>query len=246
MKTLTTDELAHELAGGDSYIRTKNNVVKGLAVTTEKNPEAPEIIIVGAGDRIIANAKLFLEQQQYVPVYVKQAVSSWKYLGSYKADRYSQDPEVIEKHRKHRPLGSIDGILFLSSSDELIVNVSAPSFPDAETRKKIELAAVQYVTTYYEEMGYSITDRQKDNCGYDLLAENSDETLKIEVKGTSAAENRFFISRNERSKSADPLWRLAIVTSALTNPSLEIFNSSEMERIFNFDALCWECTVGKT
>ncbi|MCE9662189.1 DUF3883 domain-containing protein [Halomonas sp. M5N1S17] len=246
MKTLTTDELAQELSGGDSYIRTKNNVVKGLAVTTEKNPEAPEIIVVGTGVRIIANAKLFLEQQQFVPVYVKQAVNSWRYLGNYKAERYSQDPEVIEKHRKHRPFGSIDGILFLSSSDELIVDISAPSFPDVETRKKIELAAIQYVTAHYEEMGYSITDRQKDNCGYDLLSESADETLKIEVKGTSTAEKRFFISRNERSKSADPLWRLAIVTSALNNPSLEIFNSSEMEKLFTFDALCWECTVEKT
>lgn len=246
MKTLTTDELAQELAGGDSYIRTKNNVVKGLAVTTDKNPEAPEIIVVGTGVRIIANAKLLLEQQQYVPVYVKQAVNSWRYLGTYKADSYSQDPKVIEKHRKHRPSEGIDGILFLSSSDELTVNVSAPSFPDAETRKKIELAAVQYVTAHYEKIGYSITDRQKDNCGYDLLVESDDETLKIEVKGTSAVEKRFFISRNERSKSADPLWRLAIVTNTLSSPKLEIFNSCEMEQTFNFDALCWECTAEQT
>ncbi|MGR7922792.1 protein NO VEIN domain-containing protein [Zobellella denitrificans] len=246
MRTLTTDQLAQELAGGDSYIRTKNNVVKGLAVTTDKNPEAPEIIIVGTGVRVIANARLFLEQQKYVPVYVKQAVNSWRYLGSYKADRYSKDPEVIEKYRGHRPLESIDGILFLSSSDELTVNISAPSFPDTEARKRIELAAIQYVSAYYEKNKYKITDHQKYNYGYDLLVERDDEILKIEVKGTSTAEKRFFISRNERSKSADPLWRLAIVTSALANPSLEVFNPCEMERIFNFDALCWECTVEKT
>lgn len=52
MSILTTPELAEKLAGGDSYIRTKNNVVKGLAITTELNPEAPEVIVVGGGPNI--------------------------------------------------------------------------------------------------------------------------------------------------------------------------------------------------
>lgn len=243
MKNLTTDELAQELAGGDSYIRTKNNIVKGLAVRTDLNPEAPEVIVVGTGVRIIANAKLFVEQKQYVPVYVKQTVNSWRYVGHYKADSYSQNPEDIDKYRKNRPLESIDGILFLSSSDELTIDVNAPTFPDVETRKKIELASVQHVIAHYEKIGFSITDRQKDNCGYDLLVESENETFKIEVKGTSSVEKRFFISRNERFMSGDPLWRLAIVTNALSSPKLEIFDSSEMERVFNFDALCWECKM---
>ena len=204
------------------------------------------MIVVGTGIRIIANAKLFLEQQQYVPVYVKQNINEWRYLGAYKADSYSQNPEIIEKHRKDRPLEDIDGILFLTSKDEITVNVSSPSFPDSVTRKKIELAAIEFVAAHYEKNGFKITDHQKENCGYDLLVESADEILKIEVKGTSGNDNRFFISRNERYRSADPLWRLAIVTSALTNPTLKIFNSNEMERAFNFDSLCWECTVKQT
>lgn len=243
MKNLTTKELALELAGGDSYIRTKNNIVKGLAITTERNPEAPEVIVVGIGPKIIANAKRFLEQQQYVPVYVKQAVKEWRYLGNYKADSYSQDVDVIEKHRKHRPVDDVNGILFLSSNDDLIVEVTSPSFPDQEMKKKIEISAVHFVTSYYENLGFRISDRQKDNCGYDLLVEKSKETLKIEVKGTSLSEQHFFLSRNERSKSADPLWRLAIVINALSNPELEIFNTAQMEYRFYFDALMWECTT---
>ncbi|WP_286049744.1 hypothetical protein [Rheinheimera sp. KL1] len=94
MTILTTPQLAEKLAGGDSYIRTKDNIVKGLAITIELNPEAPEIIVVGNGTRIRANARLLLEQQEYVPVYLKQTVNAWKFLGKYKADRYSQDPKV--------------------------------------------------------------------------------------------------------------------------------------------------------
>ncbi|WP_111638939.1 DUF3883 domain-containing protein [Marinomonas shanghaiensis] len=246
MTILTTPDLAERLAGGDSYIRTKNNVVKGLAITTELNPEAPEVIVVGNGVRIKENARLFLEQQEYVPVYLKQAVNAWKLLGKYKADKYSQDPKIIERHRQHRPAEKVDGILFLSAEESYDIEVTSPSFPDLQKRKKVELAAIDYVVTHYECQGYSVSDRQSDNCGYDLFAKMGKVVLKIEVKGTSLDEQRFFLSRNERAMSVDPLWRLAIVSNALDNPELSIYNTEEMEKIFNFEPLCWECRIPQT
>lgn len=241
MKTLTTAELSQELAGGDSYIRTKNNDVKGVAITIEKNPEAPEIIVVGTGPRIKANAHLLLDSNKYVPVYVKQAVNKWKLLGNYIATKYATDDETIEKHRKHRAREKVDGILFLSPQDDIEVTVKGRSFPDAETRKKVEDAAIGFVIKYFEDIDFQITDRQKDNCGYDLLAQKGKEILKLEVKGTASEEQRFFITRNERAKSADPLWRLVIVSNVSSIPSLDVFSAEEMENQFNFDALSWEC-----
>ncbi len=66
MIVISTTELAELLAGGDSYIRTKNGEVKGLAVTTDKNPDAPEIIVVGKGPRIVGNAKLFIKSKNFL------------------------------------------------------------------------------------------------------------------------------------------------------------------------------------
>jgi hypothetical protein len=246
MKTLTTAELAEKLAGGDSYIRTRKNVVKGLAITTDKNPEAPEVIVVGVGVRIKANARFFLEQKEYVPVYIKQSVNAWKYLGKYKADSYSQDSKIIEKHRKRRPVEDVDGILFLSAEASYEIEVVSRTFSDPARRKKVELAAIDFVTTHFVRQGYSVSDRQSDNCGYDLFVEKGNAFLKIEVKGTSLDEQRFFLSRNERSKSVDPQWRLAIVSNALVNPELSVFNTTEMETVFNFEPLCWECKVQQT
>jgi len=114
MRTFTTNELAKKLAGGQSYIRTKDGDVKGLAIRKDKNPEAPDIIVVGTGPRIVANAHLFLESGKYVPVYIKRDVNQWEYVGDYKAVRYCRDTETIEKHRHHRPAGHVDGILFLN------------------------------------------------------------------------------------------------------------------------------------
>lgn len=246
MTILTTPQLAEKLAGGDSYIRTKDNIVKGLAITIELNPEAPEIIVVGNGTRIRANARLLLEQQEYVPVYLKQTVNAWKFLGKYKADRYSQDPKVIEKHRQHRPPEEVDGILFLSAEVSYEVEVTSPSSPDPEKRKKVELAAIEHVVTHYESQGYSVSDRQSDNCGYDLFVKKGKSVLKVEVKGTSLGDHRFFLSRNERAKSVDPEWRLAIVLNALDNPELSVYNTEEMEKAFEFEPLCWECRIPQT
>jgi hypothetical protein len=245
MKAITTDELAQILAGGDSFIRTKKGEVKGLAITTDKNPEAPDMIVVGKGPRKIANAKLFLESRLFVPVYIKQTTNSWKYLGSYKADSYHQDIETIEKYRKHRKIDEIDGILFLSEQDDIEINVSSRNTPDVEAKKRTEISAINFVTEFYQKSNYVVTDRQEDNCGYDLLVERNGKALKVEVKGTVSSEQRFFLSRRERAKSIDPLWRLAIVTQAVRNPELEIFDPKEMEDKFNFDALCWECTVSQ-
>lgn len=242
LETFTTDEIAQKLAGGDSYIRTKNKEVKGLAITTDLNPEAPEVIVVGTGPRIKENARLYLESKIYVPVYIKQSVNKWKYMGEYKAVSYAQDSETIEKHRATRPKNSVDGILFLSSKDDIMISISGAIFPNETQRKKIEVAAIKQVISYYEREGFEVTDCQKDNCGYDLLVKNSKQTLKVEVKGTAFNEQHFFISRNERAKSADPLWRLAVVVNALSIPELEIFNAEEMENRFNFKPLCWECT----
>lgn len=243
MDTLTTAELAVKLAGGDSYIRTKNGEVMGLAVTTSLNPDAPEIIVVGTGPRIILNAELFFRSQQHVPVYVKQSVNEWKYMGHYKAESYDRSPLIIDRYRRHRSVDDVSGILFLSARDTEEIEVRNSTFLDPETKKRVENAAIDAVGTYYKSKGYTVTDRQKDNLGYDLLVEKQREVLKVEVKGTALKQQRFFLSRNERAKSADPQWRLAVVTGALTSPKLEVFDTVSMERQFQFDPLCWECST---
>lgn len=241
MDTLTTIELARELAGGDSYIRTLHNEVKGIAITIKMNPEAPEVIVVGTGPRIKSNARLLLKTNKYVPVYLKQAANQWRFLGNFIATAYATDDETIEKHRNNRARDKVDGILFLSAQDNFEVTVKSRSLPDLEIRKKIEVSAISFVKSYFEKQGYLISDKQKDNCGYDLLAQKGKKILKLEVKGTSSDVQHFFISRNERAKSIDPFWHLVVVSSALSRPKITVYTGIEMENEFNFDALSWEC-----
>lgn len=237
-------ELARLTAGGDDYIRTKNGKVKGLALRLDLNERAPEVIVVGKGPRIQQRAKLLIDTTEAVPTYVKRSTNAWEYLGEYRATAYRTDRSTIEKYRGNRIADDIAGILFLDSAEAVSVAVRGGGFADPQTRREIELAAIDYVTQQLERQGFTVEDRQRENCGYDLLARRGREELLYEVKGTDAIAPRFFISRNERKCSnLNQNWRLAVVMSARENPSLLVLTSAEMEARFNFECLAWECTT---
>ena len=239
---ISTAELAERTAGGDSYIRTKDGVVVGLALTQKYNPRAPEIVVVGDGPRIVDRAKLFLQSGLSVPTYLKRGTNAWELIGQYRALAYKTDSATIEQFRDGRPLSEVSGILFLERSDEVDVSVRGGGFASPETRKAIEIAAIGFVTKHYERLGYSVHDRQLDNLGYDLLAVKNSLELKLEVKGTDAAIPRFFLTRNGfRCAVRDPAWRLAVVSAARLDPQLKVMRFGEIERTYTMDPLAWEC-----
>ena len=240
---ITTAELALRTAGGDDYIRTKDNKVKGLALNPVLNEDAPKIVVVGKGPNIEARAKRFLESDIAVPTYLKHDTNAWELVGSYRAIEYRTDGATIRTHRGDRPFNEIAGILFLERTDETTVDVRGGGFADSKTRKEIEQAAIKFVTAHYEAQDYKVESRESQNLGYDLLAVKASTTLYLEVKGTDGSSPRFFLTRNERKcagQEAD--WRLVLVTSARTAPQLQTLTIQDVERIFNLDPLAWECT----
>lgn len=246
MEVIDTQTLAERLAGGDTYIRTKNGEVMGLAVTTRDNPEAPEVIVVGQGSRILANAQHLMACEKAVPVYLKQGVNAWAYRGEFQAKKFSKDPSVIEQYRCHRPAEKVAGILFMEMVDDIDEpQVGAGWSINPETRKAIEDAAVQRVWAHYEKDEYDIDDRQKDNCGYDLLVTKGKEMLRVEVKGTASAEQAFWLTRNERAASVHTAWRLAVVTNALSDaPSKPtIYTAAQMEAKFDLEPYVWRAKL---
>ncbi|MCG8337655.1 MAG: DUF3883 domain-containing protein [Proteobacteria bacterium] len=118
-------------------------------------------------------------------------------------------------------------------------------FPDSKHRKAVEKAAVDKAIEFLEAKNYKITDRQKNNCGYDLLAkrEKKPNELHVEVKGTSLKEQRFFISRNEMKYMPHPNWRLIIVTDALKRPKVSMLTQKQVQNKFKFDELSWEAVL---
>ena len=101
--------------------------------------------------------------------------------------------------------------------------------PDLFLKQKVERIAINMTYEYYDNYGYTIVNREKDNIGWDLEADNGDTLLKIEVKGLSGDSINIGLTPNEyrEMKRNVSTYRISVVTKALTkSPQLSIFEYS--------------------
>ncbi|QQV79259.1 DUF3883 domain-containing protein (plasmid) [Sphingomonas aliaeris] len=114
-------------------------------------------------------------------------------------------------------------------------------FGTPEHRKKVEEAAVTAAVRELKKLGYTSRSREKENVGYDLEAVHKNgSALHVEVKGTSGAEPRLFMTRNEHDYREAPEWRLAMVVDALGTPDVRVYTLREFERAFDLAPLVWK------
>ena len=101
--------------------------------------------------------------------------------------------------------------------------------PPAEIKKKVETTAMECVIYYFEENNYTVKDVSKKNLGWDLEGQKDKHTLRIEVKGLSGTDISVDLTKNEYNKMCNNKnngYRLAVVTQALTDPKIYIFQFS--------------------
>lgn len=99
---------------------------------------------------------------------------------------------------------------------------------DVERRLAIEKAAVTLVATHYENQGYVVDSRERENVGYDLLAVKGRQRFCIEVKGRSGPDIVADFTPNEyrciqaaqTGSFEEGHYRICIVTNALDAPKL--------------------------
>lgn len=114
-------------------------------------------------------------------------------------------------------------------------------FGTPEHRRTVELAAEAAVTAELEQMGYRVVRRSDEKIGYDLQAipKGNGSELYVEVKGTSGADRRFYMTPKEREFTTTEGWRLAMVTDALGNPTVDFFTCKQMEQRFSLQPMVW-------
>ncbi len=97
--------------------------------------------------------------------------------------------------------------------------------PDPLLRCKIERAAVDAVTAFFEGQGYIVDSVENDNVGWDLLATCGMRELRLEVKGLSGGQLCVELTPNEYAQMQR--WKesycVCVVTNAITEPNLAVF-----------------------
>ena len=115
---LYTRNQIHAAVGGSmqSYLPTINGrVVAGcFKRSPDTNPDAPDIVLPGNGPLIQQAARQFTAQGNAVPVFMKQAVNQWQYVGMYKVARQSFDKSEINRHAaRAKRINDVSSVLCL-------------------------------------------------------------------------------------------------------------------------------------
>ncbi len=115
---------------------------------------------------------------------------------------------------------------------------------DPEENRKVEKAAIRFVTKLYKKRGYRVTSCEAEKCGYDLIATKKGETeLHLEVKGVSGNDPEFVITRNEvQAARDDKNFRLIVVTNTRSKPKALEMTGTEMIRYYELTPLAYRAT----
>lgn len=111
-------------------------------------------------------------------------------------------------------------------------------FGTAEHRRKVEQAAEIAVIKHFASKGYRETRVTQLPCGYDFIFSRGAVVFHVEVKGTASDLPQFFLTRNEfeRGYARDPAWRLAMVTSALSDaPLVKCYSPRDLRNMFEIE-----------
>jgi NAD(P)H-hydrate repair Nnr-like enzyme with NAD(P)H-hydrate epimerase domain len=100
---LSRQEIARRLGGS---IRPFLPEVAGRAVATcidpRLNPEAPELVLIGAGPRTLAAARRFARSGHAVPLFLRLGPHRWWHAGTWRAAALIEGAALIARHAAHR------------------------------------------------------------------------------------------------------------------------------------------------
>ena len=109
-------EIHDKLGGGiQDYLPHVNRKVVCGCFRKDTNPGAPDVVLPGRGQDIMRWAKVFREQKNPIPIFLKQQINEWQYVGNYIVDHWSDDKQVVAVHEPISRKGRVTSVLFLKS-----------------------------------------------------------------------------------------------------------------------------------
>lgn len=116
-ESYTRDHI-HEILGGEkvSYLPQRDGKIVCGCFSTDANPEAPYVILVGGDEDSVEHpvekkAKILEAQDEPIPVFLKRASNDWVYEGNFRVQRVTRDRQFLEE--KQREAGRADVVMAL-------------------------------------------------------------------------------------------------------------------------------------
>jgi hypothetical protein len=109
------------------------------------------------------------------------------------------------------------------------VTPAGAGFGDPVTNAQVERVAMDLVASTYVERGWTPQDVSTRKVGWDITMRRDNDELHVEVKGVSGSKPTVLLTRNEHlTAGTDPAWHLAVVTQALTSPTLTEYTAGDV------------------
>jgi hypothetical protein len=89
-------KLQERLSGGNGGLDPPRSGDRVAAGCFRTNPDAPDVVLSGKGDKIEASAELLAKQVEPIPVFLKDGPNRWRYVGEYRCVGLSRDKAEID------------------------------------------------------------------------------------------------------------------------------------------------------
>jgi len=152
-----------------------------------------------------------------------------RYLGEmeYTQHAYREATDTDGKQRKAiifhlRPVGTLspDSAVVaaaLAGEGPVSRRGTGGGFGSVETNRRVEKAAIEFVSCHYEQDGWTVRSVEAQKAGYDLCCDRGNVQVHVEVKGTQGDDVCFIITAAEvRNAMIDRRHLTCVVTGALT------------------------------
>lgn len=111
-------DIGRALGGNlQSCLVTSNDHVVAVCFKPDMNPRGPERIYVGMGKFKEKAAALLATQKSAVPVFRKAGTNTWRYLGLFVGENYSEEGKDIAVANRETGRTHIAGVLSLRSAE---------------------------------------------------------------------------------------------------------------------------------
>jgi hypothetical protein len=92
-----TREQIHAALGGGTrgFLLTAGGRVTGMCVTREKNPGAPEVILIDGKRDALERARKHAATGAAVPLFIKRRRGDWEYVGDRLVRSFTEDPAAL-------------------------------------------------------------------------------------------------------------------------------------------------------
>jgi len=92
-------EEVRKSGGEETYLAKRGNKIVCATLDGTKNPDAPEVMVVGHKAKNRKRAEEFCNQKGLLPIFIKEATNQWRYCGKYEFERYTDEPSEIQKYQ---------------------------------------------------------------------------------------------------------------------------------------------------